>query len=510
MRSLDTLRRFTNKYFDIISLWLGIGGLLVGLLSLLYSLCIETNSKTQITIPTWSWIVLSVVFFVCCAIFIYAKHLRKDYIKNLEKNNDFHLWHIDFLKNFYANILNEELNLSLTQINNRTFSNIAISKKRFLQDEYSQDIIFPKLIISSTEKKIKKELKEQRREVRYNSFGSKINLLKKLNRYRKEKLRQFNYALITWRGLGYGYNPGFILDSFDFSNCIWKLSCKLGNYKNTIFSSNFLEYELYCAYKNYNKKSIHRFKKKHLDYEYIVQDVPHRNFIHRKIESYDLTEATCGFGRSSLLSVQMMIVYYSIKDKTYKTIIQKRNAKTVSAKFSHYQFVPAGGFDVCLPHETLYSPINLRKQFDLKTIIYREILEELFNENDFQGTYGDKGRIDPYTRIYGSPQIKLLEELIRRGKAFLIQLGSAFDLVNLRHSISYLLFIPKNDDPRFEEELVFNMKFNDEFSFTNTELDWNISLRDLKIQLEEGNILQSLTSDSASLYKLFEMSPFIT
>lgn len=311
----------------------------------------------------------------------------------------------------------------------------------------------------------------------------------------KNAVTRLEYRLIVESSIKFEV-PGYILDRYSFDKRT--IYCKIGMYRQNIYTSNILEFELY--------KAFMKLKKSALNSDIPVPDnlldfLPMRKLIHRKC-NYDLnTILMTGTGRFSLLSVQLMIVYRSSKDNKYKTLIKKRSGKGLTSKLNYLQFVPSGGFDMCETERYIFNIKKMEVGCNLETVVWREFLEELFNQKNFQGVYDDPGNTDPENKIYGSNQMKLIERLRKEGKARFKVLGSVIDLNNLRHNISYLLHVT-DDAGEFEREIINNIDFNNEFTYDSESWESLIDLQKLD-DMKGYEDSRMITSESAGLYHLF-------
>ena len=154
-----------------------------------------------------------------------------------------------------------------------------------------------------------------------------------------------------------------------------------------------------------------------------------------------------GDNRDSLLSVQMLVIAKSKRTHKYEVKIAQRSDQVAVAP-GIYQFVPAGGFEILNDSDDdQYDDLELEENFSPGCAVFREFLEEVFNLPEFEG--GGTGSIEE--RLLKEPEIIQIEQLLQSGKASLQFLGSALDLVGLRHELSFCLVVHEEEysDLRF-------------------------------------------------------------
>jgi hypothetical protein len=249
---------------------------------------------------------------------------------------------------------------------------------------------------------------------------------------------------------------GYILDRYDMTpdGKITHVYPKLGRYEQTVHSSLILEYEIYEAYK--------KCKGAIIPGDDIWRYFPLRSCIHGKGSDKSMVEEVLfsGKNRYSLLSVQGFIIFWDPKEGDngeYVTLIAQRS-NNVTAKVGYYQFLPAGGFEMYDCEDARKVDV-IKANYSLRKAFFREYLEEVFNQEEFIQVL--RGRHERLPQIMNDPKTEYITDLIESGQAHFELMGSAVDLVNLRHDLSFILRI---DDDNYHRNI---FSFNDEFEIRN-------------------------------------------
>ncbi len=264
------------------------------------------------------------------------------------------------------------------------------------------------------------------------------------------------YSNILDGNIRFPNRPGYMLDEIltDSEGCFDKMRVHIGTYAETVFTSHVLEYELYQAYLQFAHED---FSNPNI-WKRIKQEFPIRNRIHAGIDTISDPEYVetmrrsllKGDGRESMLSVQMLVVVKSKRSNKYEVKLIQRSNK-VAIKPGLYQFIPSGGFEILNDSEDdEYDEIELQENFSPGCAIFREYLEELFNIPEFEG--GGTGSIEQ--RLLQDPRIRIIEKMMKEGKADLHFLGSIIDLAVLRHELSFVLVF--HEDIYSEMQLIAN------------------------------------------------------
>ncbi len=250
----------------------------------------------------------------------------------------------------------------------------------------------------------------------------------------KNKLQRKFYKLMK-PTIHFPNNIGYALDSLTFKDG-FHFTAKACTYKMNVCTSNVMEYELYKLYKKrkdnlINEKILHKLK---------IREAIHTEFNGRKEQIF-----TCGDGRNALLGVQAMVLCKNSFTGNYD-VLRIRRSEKVDAKSGFLQFIPSGGFSALnysVDYDTQFN------EFSVSKAILRELLEECFGEEDFSGR-----KINSTENIYADDRIR---KLLDNKNLMFKFLGSAFNLVNLRHELCFLLVIE-------DRELVDLIRENEECS----------------------------------------------
>jgi hypothetical protein len=172
--------------------------------------------------------------------------------------------------------------------------------------------------------------------------------------------------------------------------------------------------------------------------EEVLTCLPFRKRIHKEKSQAEII--TTGCNRHSLLSVQMLVVYYNGDTEDYHTLIIQRS-EDVAIKPNYWQLIPAGGFEIFEKEETT-NPHIIEENFNIELALFRELIEEAFDGQDFQ--HNHSGEVNDI--INKHKDVIQIKEWLKSGKATLEFLGNVIDLVSLRSELSFLLVI---DDAEF-------------------------------------------------------------
>ncbi|GEN54534.1 hypothetical protein [Halobacillus faecis] len=238
---------------------------------------------------------------------------------------------------------------------------------------------------------------------------------------------------------------GFALDKFHLNDegKMTGFTAKTCQYKHNVATSHILEYEMYKLYlKNKKKMGMQEAGE-------LLESLPYRCKIHEANEQTNIM--TTGCNRYSLMSVQMLVVYYDDFIKDYKALTFHRSDK-VAIKPNYWQFIPAGGFEIFEKSSTT-NPYIIEQNFDVELALFRELIEEAFDGRDFE--YNRSGE-EVNNLVRNHKDIVQIKKWIKSNKAHLEFMGIVTDMVSLRPELSFLLVI---DTPEFQE---IKLKINDE------------------------------------------------
>ena len=245
-------------------------------------------------------------------------------------------------------------------------------------------------------------------------------------------------------------------------------------YKETVFSSHILHYELWCAFqKTAGKRPA------------TLDDLPIRKMIHGNSSNMDVIISGCR--RSALCDVCLAVLAYDREENDYDIAIATRSSN-VACFPGYLSIIPSGGFELYeLEHNQSISVI--RKNFSIRAAVFREYIEEIFGNTEFEEPTGN----DDLKRILRDSHIKELREKL--DKTFFFEfLGVSYDVLTLRPSFTFVLRI---DDPDF--------LYNNDVRF-NYENIWikNISLSELEVFIKERRDTNPLMHESAGVYNLLK------
>lgn len=270
----------------------------------------------------------------------------------------------------------------------------------------------------------------------------------------------------------YGFtNNGIVLDG---QRKVRGFRARPLTYKETVFSGHVMHYELwraYCQVKGARKGTL--------------SDLPIREAIHAGRESWDVLLSGCN--RSALCDVCMAILAYDEIECDYDIAVATRSDK-VACYPGYLSIIPSGGFEL-YELEERQNPLMIKKNFSIVAALYREYIEEIFGDEDFDSATGD----DDLRRLYRNIHIKELRRGM--GKTYFFEfLGVSFDVISLRPTFSFVLRI---DDPDFlyENEIRKNQE--------NVDIRF-ISLRDFEDAVMQSQDSSPLMAESAGVYRLLK------
>jgi hypothetical protein len=155
-----------------------------------------------------------------------------------------------------------------------------------------------------------------------------------------------------------------------------------------------------------------------------------------------------GGGRCAALTVSTLVVFRrrSARRTELYTLIRKRSSSVGVSPGLHH-VVPAGMFE---------SP-NTDDKWSITENVWRELLEEVYNDEDELGT----GISELKDHLYEKEPVRLLRRLIAKRHAELSVTGIVWDLLNLRSEICTVLYVPV---PAFAERrrMILNWEYEAE------------------------------------------------
>lgn len=216
------------------------------------------------------------------------------------------------------------------------------------------------------------------------------------------------------------------------------------DYFSGIDTSEVLKWEL--------SKTIDEASRKNLENEsqiinFVLENLPYR----RKIEQETSGNLLSGQGRIATLGVSMLFVYKD-KDEKYYYTIGMRSAQGVAVQPGFYHIAPAGMFQTEANLTMLVDKGELVEETSPKKRILCEFLEEIYGLEEYKEP--KKTLAEMQENIY----IQEVEKLIEKGEANFLFSGIAFDLINLRPELCFVLLVRN-----YSQILVENIAGNDEY-----------------------------------------------
>lgn len=413
-----------------------------------------------------------IIVIVCISYLLYLwvrNILIKDFYKTIDNNQEYFDWHIKVFRHIYGDSYLLKLNDTIYPCFKTNIEECDIDSFK-LQNLNFDNVVF----------KDKNRIKE--------SWFVSNERIEELFNVESYKWIYKVYRIIVGNSIKYPNLTGFMLDKMNLNNdgICTSISCKLGTYKQNVFSSHIIEYETYLAYKRLKDRSVIP--------DNIIDYMPLRKQILLASNGDVFDMMHCGHGRFSLLSVQLMIVYYDTNKGEYCTLLKKRASDKIAAKLGYLQLVPAGGFELYEREELCYDIDKINDSYTVKYAVYRELLEELFNIKTFEGNYDDGENRDTNDVIDDNEMIGI----IKKHKFNMHILGITTEIVSLRSTLSCLIRI---DDPNFRDNFVIKTKYNEEFDYKGESPV--IQLKDIENKYR-GNIM--ITPDSVAMYALAKES----
>lgn len=297
--------------------------------------------------------------------------------------------------------------------------------------------------------------------------------------------KQRKYKNLIKRTIRKPKKIGYMLSSIDLNNST--LKCYCGTYEQNLYTSHYLEYELYLLYKHRKKYHVEELIQSK-NREKLLSLLPSREKIHRNINQ-DKSILLLGDNRYSLLGIQAMVLIKN-PNNSYD-VLKIRRGTNVTSKPGFIQFIPSGGFEIFENKDDFDSKYA---NFSLSKAVFKEIMEECFNTDEALENEHISSE-----HIYTYPEIKELIKLINTNKAEFKLLGSSMSLVSLRHELSFIL---KIDDIDFAQKLACNYQSSGVISQIDLKNLLDINFWDNYSKSGTYNDLKKLNATSASLFNL--------
>lgn len=207
-----------------------------------------------------------------------------------------------------------------------------------------------------------------------------------------------------------------------------KLHCKLGTYFHSLTTSEVLEPEIVDAF---SARPDH-------PPEQAWSHLGRRAWLHERVAD----PVADGRHRSAAIGISTLtIVRVRQRELDGYTMMLSPSSIGVAPQQGRCHVVPSGMFQPF----TNESPDRIRAQFSVRSMVLRELVEELFGVEELET--GD-GRTDP-DAIFDRPEAEAITQMLDRGDAHLLYSGVAVNLLTLRPEICTLLIV---HDPDWYEE----------------------------------------------------------
>lgn len=223
----------------------------------------------------------------------------------------------------------------------------------------------------------------------------------------------------------FGYtSDGFVWEcDEDGNDKIKAINAIPRTYKESVFTCHILQYELWRV-----------FQKIGSERPATLDDLPMRKCIHEgRDKNIDVILSGCN--RSALNDVSIAILPFDENQNQY-CIISAIRTENVATHPGYFSIVPSGGFEL-YELETEQTPGVIKANFDVKGALYREYLEEILGDSEYDQATGD----DDYNRLLRDSRIAELREQVNNKNYQFEFLGVDFDLVTLRQTLAFVLRI---------------------------------------------------------------------
>ena len=303
------------------------------------------------------------------------------------------------------------------------------------------------------------------------------------------------YSKILEGTIKYPDRPGYMIKEIecDEEGFMTGFSARIGTYAENVFGTHVLEYEMYRLFNVF----------KHCDiddpvvWETIKNNMPIRNRFHKFSGSPNdpdfvgkMKESLTHFSADthSLLGVQMLVISKSEQSGQYNVVLAERS-EDVAIKPNVFQFVPSGGFEVT-KEDNIYYKEDFVSDFSAGCAVFREYLEELFNDRECRSRDGETCE-----RLLKDKRICEINQLIQEQKAHLQFLGTVISLDGLRHELSFVLVI---DDPEYARD-----RFKENHECKKGKID-NVPVSSFEA---DSHIWENLHGGSAAMWQMFKNTP---
>lgn len=270
----------------------------------------------------------------------------------------------------------------------------------------------------------------------------------------------------------YGFaNEGIQLDEY---GKVESFKARPRTYKETVYSSHILHYELWKTFQKLEQKLPST-----------LDALPMRKAIHVGKRNTEVLLSGCN--RSCLCDICIAVIAYDSIENDYDIAVATRSTN-VACHPGYLSIVPSGGFEL-YELETKQDRYNIRKNFKILSALFREYIEEIFGDECFEKPTGD----DDLKRLYRNEHIKEMMDFI--GKMYFFEfLGTTIDLTSLRPTFSFVLRI---DDQNF--------LYGNQIKKNNENIDLRfVSLSSFEELVEENKKTSPLLPESVGVYSLLK------
>jgi hypothetical protein len=257
------------------------------------------------------------------------------------------------------------------------------------------------------------------------------------------------------------------------------LKCGLGTYFKALDTCDSLEWEILSKITNLSDSSNKAF-------EQFDSQLALRSALHTKVAN----PVRYGSCRSAAIAISTLVAYNDAG--TYNLWVKLRSANAVAVHANLIHVIPSFMFQPATDY--------LKEEFSVKHNIYREYLEEVFNEPEPQ-----EGEAGHWRYFYDDPRLRYLRRLLYAQKAELYFSGVAVNLLNLRPEICTVLLIRSSawcNSQKFHFNLEWASALNQENNQENVIARVPYKARDEELMQEAPLHANKMVSPGAAAFWL--------
>lgn len=300
--------------------------------------------------------------------------------------------------------------------------------------------------------KILGELDKTQHDALPNSSLLNVRTYKKARKYIE---RKFTAGPIKYEGRNY------LMTQIDLSGNLPKIHGAIGLYYDNILTQYAMEWELKKALRKNDSRVIQSLS--------ALGTLPLRESIESK--GNPLYNGTT---RCAAITISTLLVF-NRRQQGFHCLMHRRSAKVgVSPNMMHV--VPAGMFELK----------NRMDNWSVEMNVWRELLEEVYNVAEQQGTGVDE--LPDY--VLNQEPIRSLTSMMKKGSAQLSVTGIVCDLLNLRPEICTVLFV-KDPDFASKEKMNLNWEYIDKVDYGTGAVPWQDIDRVTKTTVEKHAFVAS-------------------